>query len=73
VEGVILIGDVAKGSPGEASGLKEGDVVISVNKNFSQNLNQYKLALQRPNEKILIVVRRNSELMEMELKVKSIY
>lgn len=72
VEGIILIGDVAKGSPGEVAGLKEGDVVISVNKNFTQNLNQYKLALQRPNEKILVLVRRNSELLEMQLKVKSI-
>jgi hypothetical protein len=72
VEGVILIGDVAKGSPGEAAGLKEGDIVISVNKNFSQNLNQYKTALQRPNEKILMVIRRKSELKEVELKVKSI-
>jgi hypothetical protein len=73
IEGVILIGDVAKGSPGEAAGIKEGDIVISVNKNFSQNLNQYKLALQRPNEKITLLIRRNGELKEVELKVKSIF
>jgi hypothetical protein len=72
IEGIILIGDVAAGSPGEAAGLKEGDIVIAVNKNFTQNLNQYKLALQRPNEKIVILVRREGELKQVEMKVKSI-
>lgn len=72
VEGVILIGDVAKGSPGEAAGIKEGDIVISVNKNFTQNLNQYKLALQKPNEKIILLLRRDGELKSIEMKVKSI-
>ena len=73
IEGSILIGDVAKGSPGEAAGIKEGDIVIAVNKNFSQNLNQYKTALQRPNEKVMLLIRRNGELKEVELKVKSIF
>ena len=72
IEGVILIGDVAKGSPGEVAGLREGDIVIAVNKNLSQNLNQYKLALQKPNEKITILIRRDGELKEIEMKVKSI-
>ncbi len=72
VEGIILIGDVAKGSPGESAGLKEGDIVIAVNKNFSQNLNQYKVALQKPNEKIGILIRRDGNLQEVEFRVKSI-
>jgi hypothetical protein len=73
VEGIILIGDVAKGSPGEAAGIKEGDVVIAVNKNFTQNLNQYKLELQKPNEKVTFLIRRNQDLKEITLKVKSIF
>lgn len=72
VQGVIIVGDVAKGSPGEAAGLKEGDIVLAVNKNFSQNLNQYKIALQKPNEKIGILIRRDGNLIEIEFKVKSI-
>jgi hypothetical protein len=72
IEGIILIGDVAKGSPGEAAGIKEGDVLIAVNKNFTQNLNQYKLELQKPNEKVTLLVRRKEELKEITLKVKSI-
>jgi Aspartyl protease/PDZ domain len=72
IEGIILIGDVAKGSPGEAAGIKEGDIVIAVNKNFTQNLNQYKLELQKPNDKVTLLIRRKEELKEVTLKVKSI-
>jgi Aspartyl protease/PDZ domain len=72
VEGIILIGDVAKGSPGEVAGIKEGDILIAVNKNFTQNLNQYKLELQKPNDKVTLLIRRKGDLKEITLKVKSI-
>jgi Aspartyl protease/PDZ domain len=72
VDGTIIIGDVAKGSPAEQSGLKEGDIVVAVNNNFSQSLNQYKLTLQGASEKIRIIVRRNSELHQFDFRVKSI-
>ena len=72
IEGLIIIGDVAKGSPAEAAGVKEGDEVIAVNKNFAQNLNQYKIALQAPNERIKLILRRDKVMMEIEFKIKSI-
>ena len=72
VEGFIIAGDVAKGSPAEESGLKEGDVIVSINKNFSQNLTSLKHSLQVVNEKIKIIVRRNGQLTELEFKAKSI-
>jgi predicted metalloprotease with PDZ domain len=72
VDGLILVGDVAKGSAAEAAGLKEGDQVIAINKNFTQNLNQYKIAMQTPNDKITIIYRRNGVVNQVEFKVKSI-
>ncbi|MBP9104213.1 MAG: aspartyl protease family protein [Chitinophagaceae bacterium] len=72
IDGIIVAGDIAKGSPAEAAGLKEGDQILGVNKNFSQNLNQYKIALQVPNEKVKIVFRRNGEIMDIEFKIVSI-
>jgi hypothetical protein len=72
IDGQIQIGDVAKDSPAEAAGLKEGDIVMAINNNFTQNLNQYKIVLQSANEKIRIIVRRNTELKQIEFKVKSI-
>lgn len=72
VDGQVVIGDVAKGSPAEAAGIKEEDVVIGINKTFNQSLQHYKVALQTPGERIKIVIRRNGELMEFNFKVKSI-
>jgi hypothetical protein len=72
IDGLIEIGDVAKGSPAETAGLLEGDVVVAVNNNFTQNLNQYKIALQAANEKIKVIIRRDGELKQIEFKVKNI-
>ena len=72
IEGLIIVGDVAKGSPAEIAGLKEGDQVLAINRNFSQSLNQYKIMLQAPNEKIKVIIRRNGEIKDIEFKIKSI-
>jgi hypothetical protein len=72
INGTILVGDVAKGSPAEAAGLQENDIVISINNNFSQNLNQYKIALQVTNARMKFIVRRDGELREVIFKTKSI-
>jgi hypothetical protein len=72
IEGLIIVGDVAKGSPAETAGIKEGDQVLAINRNFSQNLNQYKIILQSPNEKIKIIIRRSGEIKDIEFKIKSI-
>ena len=72
IQGLIMVGDVAKGSPAEAAGVLEGDEVIAINQNFSQNLNQYKMLLQAPNEKVRIIIRRDNQLKDIEFKVRSI-
>lgn len=72
VNGLIIIGDVAKGSPAEKAGVKEGDVVIAVNKNFEQNLQHLKATLQNAGNQIKLIVKRGDELMEFQFKVKSI-
>ena len=71
-EGYIILGDVARNSPAEAAGLKEGDVVVAINKNFSQNMQLYKAALQNTGDRVNIVVRRDGELLVFDFKVKSI-
>ncbi|TMI85006.1 MAG: PDZ domain-containing protein [Bacteroidetes bacterium] len=72
INGEVIVGDVAEGSAAEASGLREGDVVVAVNKVFNQNLTQLKAALQSTNEKVKMIVRRKSELKVFEFKVRSI-
>jgi hypothetical protein len=72
LEGRIEVGSIAKDSPGEEAGLQVGDIVVSVNNNFSQNFNQYKTILQAPGEKLKMIVRRNGELIQVNLRVRSI-
>jgi predicted metalloprotease with PDZ domain len=68
----VLIGDVAEKSPAEKAGLKEGDMVVAIDKNFSQNLQQYKYTLQNLKGRVKIIISRNNQLIEVDLKVKTI-
>jgi hypothetical protein len=72
LDGMIIAGDIAKGSPAEEAGIQEGDQIIAINKNFSQNLNQYKIALQEANQKVEIVIKRFGEMSVIKFKIKSI-
>jgi len=71
-EGQVVIGDVAKGSPAESIGLLEGDVVLSINNNFNQNLQQYKAAIQNAGQRIKLIILRAGKPMQFELRVRSI-
>jgi hypothetical protein len=73
LQGKIVIGDVSRGSPAEKAGVKEGDVVIAVNKNFSQNMQIYKAAIQNAGQWLKLIVQRNGTLMEFNFKIGSIY
>ena len=64
---------MAKNSPAEVAGLKEGDILVSINKLFNQNLQDYKQAMQNVGQKVKMIISRNGELLEFEFKVKSIF
>lgn len=72
VDGKTVIGNVSEGSPADEAGIEIGDIVIAVNNNFSQNFNQYKIALQVANEKVKLILRRKEQLVQVQFKVKSI-
>jgi len=72
IDGHIEIGAVAAGSPAEEAGIKEGDIVVAVNNDFSQNFNKYKMTILATNAKVKMVLRRNDGLVQVEMKVKSI-
>jgi hypothetical protein len=71
-DGTIRIGDIMPGSPAEKAGLKVDDVLISVNANFSNNIESYKSMLQNAGERARLIVRRHGELLTMDMKVKTI-
>lgn len=72
VDNAITVGDVAKGSPAEKAGVKEGDIIVAIDKNFTQNLSLYKIALQVTNQRVQLIIKRDGQLKEIEFKVKSI-
>jgi len=65
----IRVGYLAPGSPAERAGLQLGDEVIAVDKNFSGILNEYKMQLQKPGERIRIIYRRDEKIGELEFRV----
>jgi predicted metalloprotease with PDZ domain len=72
IDGSIILGDVAKGSPAETAGLKEGDVLIGINNLVGQNLQLFKTALQAAGEKVRLIINRDGKLMEITFRIKSI-
>ena len=72
VDGQIILGDVATGSPAEVAGLREGDVLIGINNLLGANIQQLKTALQTAGEKVRVIVTRDGKLMEFSFKIKSI-
>ncbi len=72
IDGTIILGDVAKGSPAELAGLKEGDVLIGINNLVGQNIQLFKTALQAVGEKVRLIINREGKLMEITFKIKSI-
>lgn len=72
VNGKIVVDDVIKDSPAEKAGFLVGDEIISVGKNFSNNIQQYKDLLQEPNARIQVIIKRNAALETKLLKTTSI-
>jgi hypothetical protein len=72
IDGEVRVGDIMKDSPAEKAGLKEDDIILAINNNFTNNIQVYKSLLQNVGEKVKIIVKRKGELVEMTLRVKSI-
>ncbi len=72
VDSNVVVGDVMKNSPAEKAGFKQDDIVIAVNNNFSKNIQTYKSMLQNTGEKISFLLRRKGQLIERNVRVKSI-
>ena len=72
IDGEIRVADVMKDSPAEKAGFKTGDVIFSVGNDFSKDIQAYKNLLQNVGEKVKVIIRRDGDLIELTLKVRSI-
>jgi len=72
IEGEIRVIDIVKDSPGDKAGFKEGDVIFSVESNYTKNIQIYKNLFQNALGRIKVVVFRGPIPMILTLDVKDI-
>ena len=72
VDSEIKVIDIIPGSPGDIAGFKTGDVIFSIENNYSKNIQAYKNLFQNSIGKIKVVVFRNKEPLILNMTVKDI-
>lgn len=73
VDGAITVQDIVKKSPADEAGFKEGDIVLAVENNVSNNIQVYKALLQNAGAKLRMLVMRQGEPKVLYLRIKSIW
>lgn len=73
IDGRIVIDDVVPGSPADKSNFRKDDVILSINNNFSNDINQYKDLLQSADDKIKVLILRNNQPILIDFRVGKIY
>ncbi|MEO6638884.1 MAG: aspartyl protease family protein, partial [Ginsengibacter sp.] len=69
IDGSIIADDVIVGSPADKSGLKKGDVILSVNGNFTNNISTYRNLMQTIGQKINLIITREGVPMIIAFRV----
>lgn len=72
VDTEIKVIDIIPGSPGDIAGFKSGDVIFSIENNYSKNIQAYKNLFQNSIGKVKVVILRNKEPMILSMIVKDI-
>lgn len=72
LEGEIRVIDIVKDSPGDKAGFKQGDIIFSVESNFSKNIQAYKNLFQNSLGKVKVIIFRNNMPMVLTLDIKDI-
>ncbi len=69
LDGAVFTDDIVKGSPADKAGLKNGDVIMAINNDFSGNLEVYKNFLQKTGDRVTILVMRENKPLVIRLRV----
>ncbi len=73
IDGRIVIDDVVPNSPADKAGFKKDDVIMAIDKNFSNDITQYKNILQSERERIKVLINRRGSPLIINLKVGQIF
>lgn len=72
IDGRIIVDDIIEGSPSDKSGLKNGDIIMSVDNNFTNNIETYKNLLQKSGSRVTILVMRDGAPIIISLRIGQI-
>jgi hypothetical protein len=72
IDGEIRVVDIMKNSPGEKAGFQPGDIIFSVETNYTKNIQTYKNLFQNSLGKISVVIFRDEKPLILKLDVKDI-
>lgn len=66
-----LVADVAKGSPAEKAGLKQGDIITQYNSQKAANITALRnaIALMKPGTKVNLTVLRNGKILTLPIEI----
>jgi hypothetical protein len=72
IEQNIVVVDIMPNSPGEKAGFKPDDIILSIDNNFSNNVQVFKTALQNAGNIVRILVLRKGQPLLLKLRIKNI-
>jgi len=72
VDSEIKVIDIIPGSPGDIAGFRTGDIIFSIENNYSKNIQSYKNLFQNSFGRVRVVIIRGNEPKILNMRVKDI-
>lgn len=72
-DGIIEADDIVEGSPADKAGLKNGDIIIGIDNDFSNDIEKYKNHLQRAGQRVTLLIRRSNVPIIISMRVGRIH
>lgn len=72
IDGEIRVIDIIEGSPGDKAGFQPGDIIFSVENNYTKNIQAYKTLFQNSIGKVQVIVFRDQKPVILTINIKDI-
>lgn len=72
INGEIRVIDIIKGSPGDKAGFQPGDIIFSVENNYTKNIQTYKTLFQNSIGKVRVIIFREQKPLVLTMMIKDI-
>lgn len=72
INGEIRVIDIIKGSPGDKAGFQPGDIIFSVENNYTKNIQTYKTLFQNSIGKVRVIIFREQKPLVLTMVIKDI-